>query len=134
MPRGPGPIVQRRPGASCNLHGGSRGAVQNARAPATAAAGRRRATPSALVAAAPRIGTAIARGRRGHGVRSGPEIVRRPIEPARWDDYVLAILLLVVAGPRLVLALMYDRPLGVEGTLAALFVVLALLLVLPRRR
>jgi hypothetical protein len=58
----------------------------------------------------------------------------RTIEPSRWDDYVLAGLLLLVAVPRLVLALLRDHPLGVEGTLSMLFVVLALAIVVRRRR
>jgi hypothetical protein len=58
----------------------------------------------------------------------------RTIEPSRWDDYVLAGLLLLVAVPRLVLAFRYDHPLGVEGTLSMLFVVLALAIVIHRRR
>lgn len=57
----------------------------------------------------------------------------RTIEPSSWDDYVLAGLLLLVAVPRLVLALLHDRPLGVEGTLSMLFVVLALAIVIRRR-
>jgi hypothetical protein len=55
-------------------------------------------------------------------------------DPARWDDYVLAVLLLLVALPRFVLALMYDHPLGVEGTLSLLCVVAALAIVVGRRR
>lgn len=57
----------------------------------------------------------------------------RTIEPSRWDDYVLAGLLLLVAVPRLVLAIMHDHPLGVEGTLSMVFVVLALAIVIGRR-
>lgn len=56
------------------------------------------------------------------------------IDPSRWDDYVLAGLLLLVALPRLVLAILYDRPLGIEGTLSMLFIVLALAIVIRRRR
>jgi hypothetical protein len=56
------------------------------------------------------------------------------IEPSRWDDYVLAFLLLLIALPRCVLALLYDRPLGVEGTFSMLFIVLALTIVIQRRR
>jgi len=58
----------------------------------------------------------------------------RTIEPSRWDDYVLAVLLLLVAIPRFVLAMLHDRPLGVEGTLSMLFIVLALAIVIRRRR
>jgi hypothetical protein len=58
----------------------------------------------------------------------------RTVEPVRWDDYVLAGLLLLVAIPRLVIAIAYDRPLGVEGTLSMLFVALALGIVIRRRR
>jgi hypothetical protein len=58
----------------------------------------------------------------------------RIIDPSRWDDYVLAGLLLLVALPRLVLAILYDHPLGVEGTLSMLFVVLGLAIVIRRQR
>jgi hypothetical protein len=54
-------------------------------------------------------------------------------EPARWDDYVLAALLLLISVPRMVLALLYERPLGVEGTISIFFVLFALVLVLRRR-
>jgi hypothetical protein len=57
-----------------------------------------------------------------------------PIAPARWDDYALAFLLLAVGVPRVILALLFDRPLGVEGTLSIICVVLALAIVLARRR
>jgi hypothetical protein len=58
----------------------------------------------------------------------------RTIEPARWDDYALAVLLLLIAAPRLVLAILYDRPLGVEGALSILLVVLALAILVWRHR
>ena len=56
----------------------------------------------------------------------------RPIEPARWDDYVLGILLLLIGLPRVILAALYDRPLGVEGTLSIIGVALALLVLIRR--
>jgi hypothetical protein len=56
------------------------------------------------------------------------------LDPARWDDYILAALLLLVALPRCILAVIYERPLGVEGTLSILFVGIALALVIGRRR
>lgn len=58
----------------------------------------------------------------------------RPIEPERWDDYALAILLLLIGVPRAILAALYDRPLGVEGTLSMICVGLALLVLIRRRR
>jgi hypothetical protein len=58
----------------------------------------------------------------------------RPIEPARWDDYTLMTLLLLIGLPRVVLAALYDRPLGVEGTLSIACVVLALFVLVSRRR
>lgn len=58
----------------------------------------------------------------------------RPVEPARWDDYVLAGLLLLISVPRLVLAVSYDHPLGVEDTMSMIMAALALLVVIPRRR
>ena len=57
----------------------------------------------------------------------------RAIEPARWDDYLLAALLLVIGIPRVILAALYDRPLGAEGTLSIICVVLGLLLLARRR-
>jgi len=59
--------------------------------------------------------------------------IMRSVEPERWDDYVLAGLLLLIGVPRLVLALLYEHPLGVEGTLSLLAVVLALAIVIRRR-
>jgi hypothetical protein len=58
----------------------------------------------------------------------------RPVDPLRWDDYALAVLLLLVAVPRLVLALASGQPLGAEGTLSMVFIALALLVVFSRRR
>jgi len=58
----------------------------------------------------------------------------RAIEPARWDDIVLAALMLVIGVPRVVLAVLYDRPLGVEGTLSIACVGLALFILIRRWR
>lgn len=58
----------------------------------------------------------------------------RDIEPARWDDYVLAVLLLIIGVPRVILAALYERPLGVEGTLSITCVVLAFFLLVFTRR
>jgi hypothetical protein len=58
----------------------------------------------------------------------------RPLEPARWDDFVLATLLLLIGVPRVILAALYDRPLGVEGTLSIICVALALFILGRRRR
>ena len=58
---------------------------------------------------------------------------RMTTEPARWDDYVLAALLLLIAVPRVVLALLYEHPLGVEGSISMVLVVLALVMVFRRR-
>jgi hypothetical protein len=57
----------------------------------------------------------------------------RTLEPSRGDDYVLATLLLLVALPRLVLALLHDRPLGVEGTCSMIFVATGLAILVWRR-
>jgi hypothetical protein len=51
----------------------------------------------------------------------------------RWDDYVLAGLLLIIGLPRAILALLYDHPLGVEGTLSLICVAAGLLLIVGRR-
>jgi hypothetical protein len=67
------------------------------------------------------------RARRSHGAG------RMTTDPARWDDYVLAALLLLISVPRVVLALLYERPLGVEGTISSLLVLFALTIVFRRR-
>lgn len=56
----------------------------------------------------------------------------RAIEPSRWDDLILAGLLLVIGVPRAVFALFYDRPVGPEGALSMVCVVLALLILFRR--
>jgi len=58
----------------------------------------------------------------------------KPIIEPRWDDIALAVLLLLIGVPRALLAVFYDRPLGAEGTLAIVCVVLALLVVIVGRR
>jgi len=55
-------------------------------------------------------------------------------DPARWDDYILAVVMLLVGLPRCIVALIHDRPLGVEGTLAMLLVGFALMLIIGPRR
>jgi hypothetical protein len=57
----------------------------------------------------------------------------KPIDPSRWDDYVLAGLLLVIGVPRAILAVLHDHPLGVEGTLSLLCVAAGLLVIFGRR-
>jgi hypothetical protein len=54
-------------------------------------------------------------------------------EPARWDDYVLAGLLLLISVPRVALGLLSNRPLGAEDTLAMVMVLLAIVVVAWRR-
>jgi len=65
----------------------------------------------------------------------------RPIEPTRWDDLVLAALLLIIGAPFAVYALLYERPVDAQGALSMGCVVLALLILIrrntwahPRRR
>lgn len=58
----------------------------------------------------------------------------RTLEPSRWDDRVLAALMLLISMPRAVLAFLHDRPVGVEGTLSIVFVVLALAILIRRNR
>jgi hypothetical protein len=48
------------------------------------------------------------------------------------DDIILAILLLLIGVPRVVLALIAERPIGVEGTMAVICAALGLF-VLGRR-
>lgn len=56
----------------------------------------------------------------------------RAIEASRWDDIALAVLLLVIGVPRVVLAFLFDHPIGAEGALAMASVGLALLILLRR--
>jgi hypothetical protein len=56
----------------------------------------------------------------------------RVIEPSRRDDLILAGLLLLISVPRAVFALFYDRPVGPEGALSMVCVVLALLILIRR--
>ena len=53
---------------------------------------------------------------------------------ARWDDYVLGGLMVVLAGPRVVLALVDHETFGAETTIAAVVMALGLLLLLTRAR
>jgi hypothetical protein len=63
-----------------------------------------------------------------------------PIEPTRWDDVVLAVLLLIIGIPRAVIAIIHDQPIEAEGVISFACVLLALLILLwrnwkrPRRR
>jgi hypothetical protein len=64
-----------------------------------------------------------------------------PIEPSRWDDLVLAVLLLIIGAPRAIFAVVHDRPIGAEGALSMACVVVALFILVrrntwahPRRR
>lgn len=56
----------------------------------------------------------------------------RPMAPARWEDVVLGVLLLIIGVPRAIIAVTQDRPLGTEGTLSLACVVLALALLVHR--
>ena len=53
---------------------------------------------------------------------------------ARWDDYVLGGLMLVLGGPRIVFALLERETFGAEATIAAVAVALGLLLLFTRPR
>jgi hypothetical protein len=59
-----------------------------------------------------------------------------PMPEARWDDFVLAVLLIVVGGFRVALALETDERWGAEATLAAVTTFLGFLVLLSawRRR
>ena len=50
----------------------------------------------------------------------------RTIEPIRYDDVVLAALLLIIGAPRAIAAVIEDRPIGVEGTLSMVCVLFGL--------
>lgn len=52
---------------------------------------------------------------------------------ARSDDVVMAVLMLVIGVPRVILAIFFDRPLGVEGTLSIICVLLALAILIRRK-
>ena len=54
------------------------------------------------------------------------------IEPTRWDDVALAVLLLLIGLPRALFALLYDRPIEAEGALSLACVLAALLILLWR--
>ncbi len=56
------------------------------------------------------------------------------IDPTRWDDYILAGLMLVISVPRAVLALTSGHPFGAEDTLSMAFVVVSLVLLLRATR
>jgi hypothetical protein len=56
----------------------------------------------------------------------------RAVESSRWDDLVLALLLLIIGAPRVVIALAYERPIGAEGALSIGCIVLALLILIRR--
>lgn len=53
---------------------------------------------------------------------------------ARWDDRILAILMLGLAGPRVILALVDHETFGAESTIAAIVASLGLLLLLSSTR
>lgn len=53
---------------------------------------------------------------------------------ARWDDRILAVLMLGLAGPRIVLALVDHEVFGAEATIAAIVAGLGLLLLLASAR
>jgi hypothetical protein len=54
------------------------------------------------------------------------------VEPARWDDLVLAILLILISVPRALLSVLYERPIGAEGALSMICVALGLLILVRR--
>jgi hypothetical protein len=56
----------------------------------------------------------------------------RAIEPARWDDLVLAVLLLIIGAPRAIDALIHERPIEAEGALSIICVTLGLLILIRR--
>ena len=55
-----------------------------------------------------------------------------PIEPTRWDDLALAVLLLLIGLPRALLAFIYDKPIEAEGALSLGCVMVALFILLRR--
>lgn len=54
------------------------------------------------------------------------------IEPSRRDDLILAALMLIIGVPRAVEALVYERPIGTEGSISLACVVLALFILVRR--
>lgn len=57
-----------------------------------------------------------------------------PKPAARWDDRILAVLMLGLAGPRIVLALIDHEVFGAEATIATIVAGLGLLLLLASAR
>lgn len=56
----------------------------------------------------------------------------RKIDPIRFDDVVLSVLLLIIGLPRATAAVAEDRPIGVEGTLSLVCVVFGLAILAHR--
>ena len=64
-----------------------------------------------------------------------PEAVTDELKAgARWDDRILAIVLLLLAGPRVVIAFATHEKFGAEATVAAIAACLGVLLLLAGRR
>lgn len=52
--------------------------------------------------------------------------------PMPWDDAALVVLLLLIGVPRVVLAIVAERPIGAEGAASMMCVAFALSIVLSR--
>jgi hypothetical protein len=70
--------------------------------------------------------------RERRGTRLADLVAMRAMEPSRWDDVVLAVLLLIIGVPRAVDAVVRERPIEAEGALSIICVVLGLLILLRR--
>ncbi len=53
---------------------------------------------------------------------------------ARWDDRILALVMMVLAVPRVVLAVTAHEPFGAEATIAVIVAGLGLVLMMSTRR
>lgn len=58
--------------------------------------------------------------------------VMHAIEPARRDDLILAVLMLIIGVPRAIDALVAERPIGPEGSISLACVILALVILIGR--
>lgn len=66
--------------------------------------------------------------------QSRPPVADELKTGARWDDLVLGALMLTLAGPRVVFALIDHETFGAETTVAAVALALGLLLLVARPR
>jgi uncharacterized membrane protein YhaH (DUF805 family) len=54
------------------------------------------------------------------------------LEPTRWDDVALAVLLLLIGVPEAVFAAVYQRPIDAQGALSMICVMVGLVILMWR--